>query len=57
VIEPDSNDDSNTSDQRQAAAPTTAHNARKSHANLGYVRPEKQTVEDQHLGAMLGATG
>jgi hypothetical protein len=31
--------------------PTTAHNARKSHANLGYVRPKKQTVEDQRLGA------
>jgi len=37
--------------------PTTAHNARKSHANLGYVRPKKQTVEDQRLGATLGATG
>jgi hypothetical protein len=24
--------------------PTTAHNARKSHANLGYVPPEKRTV-------------
>jgi len=37
--------------------PATAHNARTIRANLGYVRPEKQTVEDQRLGATLGATG
>jgi hypothetical protein len=43
VIEPDSNDDSNTSDQRQQQT-TTAHNARRSHANWGYVRPEKRKV-------------
>jgi hypothetical protein len=34
-----------------------AHNARTIRANWGYVRPEKQTVEDQRLGATLGATG
>jgi hypothetical protein len=43
----DSNRDSNSSDQRQAAATATAHNARTIRANLRFVRPEKQTVEDQ----------
>jgi hypothetical protein len=35
--------------------PATAHNTRTLRANLGYVRPEKQTVEDQRLEAMFRA--
>jgi hypothetical protein len=31
--------------------PATAHNSRTIRANLGYVRPEKQTVEDQRRSA------
>jgi hypothetical protein len=36
---------------RSQQRPATAHNARTIGANWGYVRPEKQTVEDQCLGA------
>jgi hypothetical protein len=35
--------------------PLTAHNSRAICANWGYVRPEKQTVEDQRQGAVTVA--
>ena len=36
---------------RERQRPATAHNTRTIRANLGYVRPEKQTVEDQRRAA------
>jgi hypothetical protein len=44
----DSNRDSNNSHQQR---PATTHNALAIYANWGYVRPEKQTVEDQRRSA------
>jgi hypothetical protein len=35
--------------------PATAHNTRTIRGNWGYVRPEKQTVEDQRQGAVTVA--
>ena len=35
--------------------PATAHNTRTIRANLGYVRPEKQTIEDQRRSAVTVA--
>ena len=36
-----------------AQRPAIAHNSRTIRATLGYVRPEKQTVEDQRRSATL----
>jgi len=41
-----------TGDQQR---PATAHNSRTIHVNLGYVRPQKQTVEDQCRPAVTAA--
>ena len=40
----------------QQQRPATAHNARTIRANLGYARPEKQTVGDQRRGCECSKT-
>jgi hypothetical protein len=52
----DSNGDSNSISQRQAlAVDGTQRHMHILHGNLGYVRPEKQTVGDQRQGAVTVA--